>query len=87
MLQKSYNLSKLQYRSCYRGVKELDYLLCEFAITELPVFTESELVIYTEFLNQDDHDIFDFILEKKLPPQRMELIINKIRLFNQRPNK
>ncbi|CAG8493107.1 24861_t:CDS:1 [Dentiscutata erythropus] len=62
--------ARLLYQSRKRGILETDLLLSTFAKKFLNEFTESELKEYDELLNMPDWDIYEFVTNKKLAPER-----------------
>ena len=58
---------RLIYQSCYRGVKELDVLLCPFARDELGEFDAKTLASYEDLLALDDTSLWQ-ILSRQIPP-------------------
>ncbi|MDH5795958.1 MAG: succinate dehydrogenase assembly factor 2 [Anaplasmataceae bacterium] len=53
---------KLIYRSCYRGCKETDKMLCEFSREQVPLMDENKLNNYEKILDLDDRDIYNMII-------------------------
>lgn len=60
-------IMRLIYQSCYRGVKELDVLLCPFARAELAEFDAKTLASYEDLLALDDTTLWQ-ILSRQTPP-------------------
>jgi antitoxin CptB len=81
-MDKNLLLKKTIYKSLHRGCKENDVLIGKFAKTELFNFTENELLIYDNFLEEDDYDIYHWILNDNQPPNKYKNIINKIQKFH-----
>lgn len=76
-------LNMLIYRSWHRGSKETDILLGDFAKSELQNLTKQELEIYADLIEEDDWDIYEWILNEEVEiPEEYQAIIKKIRLFN-----
>lgn len=74
---------KILHRSCYRGCKEMDKLLGEFAVKNIDYLSEEELQAFALLLEQNDPDIYDWIVYKKEPKYKfLETIISKIGDFN-----
>lgn len=73
----------LIYRSWHRGSKETDILLGDFAKSEIHTLNEEELAIYTKLIEENDWDIYEWILNEEITiPQKYASIIAKIRTFN-----
>jgi antitoxin CptB len=76
-------INLLIYRSWHRGCKETDILLGNFAKSEIQTLNERELEIYHDLLNEDDWDIYEWILSPaSLFDEKYKDIIEKIRNFN-----
>lgn len=63
---------RLLYRSVYRGNKENDILLGQFARAHIAEFNEIELEQYALLLTAGDNDIYDWVARKAEPPQHMD---------------
>ena len=59
---------RLLYRSIYRGNKENDILLGQFARAHIASFSSSELDQYERLLDTGDNDIFDWVSGKSDVP-------------------
>ncbi len=71
---------KLLYRSNYRGCKETDFLIGQFAKAKLKDFENLEL--FEKFLNEDDGAIYDWILDKYEAPEEYQNLIKEIQIFH-----
>ena len=79
--QKEVNM--LIYKSWHRGCKETDILLGDFAKACILQLTALEISIYKELIEENDWDIYEWILnEASAIPQKYLAIIEKIRKFN-----
>jgi antitoxin CptB len=58
----------LLYRSVYRGNKENDILLGQFARAHIGAFGAAELDQYERLLQAGDNDIYDWVARKTAPP-------------------
>ena len=73
----------LIYRSWHRGSKETDILLGDFAKSQIHTLNEEELAVYTKLIEENDWDIYEWILNEEITvPQEYASIITKIRTFN-----
>ena len=63
---------RLLYRSVYRGNKENDILLGQFARAHIADFDASELTQYELLLTAGDNDIYDWVAGKARPPEHMD---------------
>jgi succinate dehydrogenase flavin-adding protein (antitoxin of CptAB toxin-antitoxin module) len=75
-------LKKVLYRSNYRGCKETDILIGKFATQELYNFTPDEFKLFQELLDENDWDIYNWLVGKTPPPERYQVLINQILDFN-----
>ena len=70
---------RLIYQSCYRGVKELDVLLCPFARAELPEYDEKTLASYEDLLALDDTTLWQILSRQIPPPENLNaLALNRL---------
>ena len=64
------NLRKrLIYRSQYRGTKEMDLLLGNFAMKYIKLFDETELNMFSDILDCEDDLIYKCLLDKESTPK------------------
>ncbi len=59
---------RLIFRSAHRGTKEMDLILGSFAAQHVLGFSEGELELYEEVLQQNDPDLYNWISGKEKPP-------------------
>ena len=80
---KNNELNRLIYNSWHRGCKETDILLGDFAKAQIHLLENKELLIYSELLEENDWDIYEWLLNEKATfPLKYKLILEKIRIFN-----
>ncbi len=73
---------RLLYRSVYRGNKENDILLGQFARAHISGFGEAELDQYERLLTAGDNDIYDWVAGKTVPPPDMDTpVLRKLMAF------
>jgi antitoxin CptB len=70
------------YKSIHRGCKENDILIGEFAKSELEKLSKTELLIYESFLEEDDLEIYNWLLGKEAVPEKYQKIALSIRNFH-----
>ncbi len=76
---------RLLYRSIYRGNKENDILLGQFARAHIAEFTAAELDQYERLLAIGDNDIYDWISGKTaVPPEADSPVLRKLLAFRVR---
>jgi antitoxin CptB len=73
---------RLLYRSIYRGNKENDILLGQFARAHIASFGSSELDQYERLLDTGDNDIFDWVSSKaEVPAEADTPVLRKLMAF------
>ena len=76
---------RLLYRSVYRGNKENDILLGQFARAHIAGFTAAELDQYERLLQAGDNDIYDWVSGKAaVPPEADTPVLRKLLAFRVR---
>jgi len=81
-MQNKIFIKQLLYRSIHRGCKETDFLIGEFAKEKIATFNEAKLELFQSFIQEDDLQIYDWILNKELPPQHYLEIKEDLRQFH-----
>ena len=75
-------LKKIGFRAWHRGFREADLILGAFADLRLPTMTAAELDLFETLLEEADHDLYDWIVERKpTPPQVDNTVMNEIKAF------
>ena len=76
---------RLLYRSVYRGNKENDILLGQFARAHVASFDAAELDQYERLLGEGDNDIFDWVSgQAEIPPEADTPVLRKLLAFRVR---
>jgi antitoxin CptB len=76
---------RLLYRSVYRGNKENDILLGQFARSHISEFDADELDQYERILATGDNDIFDWVTGKvPVPPDSDTPVLRRLMAFRVR---
>lgn len=76
---------RLLYRSVYRGNKENDILLGQFARAHIARFDALELDQYERLLAAGDHDIFDWVSGKaEVPAEQDTPVLRRLLAFRVR---
>ena len=76
---------RLLYRSVYRGNKENDILLGQFARAHIATFSQAELDQYERLLAQGDNDIFDWVSgQANVPAEVDSPVLRKFLAFRVR---
>jgi antitoxin CptB len=72
------NKQKIYWHS-RRGMLELDLLLMPFAQDVFDTLSHDNQLLYSELLEQEDQDLWSWLLERSEPPQaRLKPIITRI---------
>ena len=61
-------LARMRWK-CRRGMLELDLLLVPFVADHFEQLAYQDQVLYQEFLEQEDQDLFAWLLGLKEPPE------------------
>lgn len=56
-----HRLKRLQMRSMRRGIKEMDIILDRFARANLAGMTDADLSLYDAMLEENDHDLYQWV--------------------------
>lgn len=76
---------RLLYRSIYRGNKENDILLGQFARANISSFGPAELDQYEHLLGIGDNDIFDWVTGKvEIPAEEDTPVLRRLLAFRVR---
>lgn len=63
-------LKRLNMRSNYRGIKEMDLILKSFADRRLAEMSAAELDLYEDLLEENDHDLYQWVSGQGATPAR-----------------
>ena len=73
---------RLLYRSVYRGNKENDILLGQFARAHIAGFDAAELEQYERILQAGDNDIYDWVSGRlAIPPEVDSPVLRRLLAF------
>jgi antitoxin CptB len=72
-------LGRLRTRSMWRGIREMDLILRDFATRHLAAMDPEELDRYEALLGESDHDLLAWITGATSPPDRHAALIGRIR--------
>lgn len=61
---------KLYHRSRFRGCKETDIILGDFAASFLAEMNDAELYLYENLLEEDDGNIYKWVNGQLPPPEK-----------------
>lgn len=63
-------IKRLKMRSIRRGIKEMDLILMGYADRRLADLSEAELDLYEDLLEENDHDLYQWVSGQSATPQR-----------------
>ena len=72
-------LKRLKMRSMRRGIKEMDLILTAYADAHLAGLDEAGLDLYDRLLQENDHDLYQWISDQAPAPARYAPLIDLIR--------
>jgi len=76
---------RLLYRSVYRGNKENDILLGQFARAHIAELSEAELDQYERLLAASDNEIFDWVTgQAEVPAEADSPVLRRLKAFRVR---
>lgn len=73
-----HRLKRLQMRSMRRGIKEMDLILERFARAHLGAMDDAGLSLYDAMLNENDHDLYQWVTGQVTPPEGYGELIDAI---------
>ena len=75
-------LRELIHKSWHRGCKETDILLGKFARNSLGEMSDEFLNVYNEFIYEADWDIYAWITQEQITPEKYTEIVNVVQQFH-----
>lgn len=72
-------VKRAEFRSLHRGSKEMDLVLGQFARKHLAGLSEAELVVYEQLLEEEDALIWEWIVEKTVPPAHYAPLVARLK--------
>lgn len=72
-------LKKLRFRAWHRGFREADLILGPFADTHVQSLTPAELDTFEQLLEENDHDIFGWIVGRAEAPAEFATLVERMR--------
>lgn len=76
---REHKVKRLHMRSMRRGIKEMDLILPSYAATRLAHMDDSGLALYDSFLNENDHDLYQWVTGQTAPPDEYTALIAEIK--------
>lgn len=74
-------LKRLQMRSWRRGTKEMDMILGPFSDTELVGLNQAQIALYDAMLNENDHDLYQWVTAQTPTPEAYLDLLSNISKF------
>ena len=71
-------IKRLKMRSMRRGIKEMDLILSRFAEAQLSAMDDPALAIYDALLNENDHDLYQWVTGQSPAPAAFRPLIKDI---------
>ena len=72
-------LNKIEYRLKYRSTREMDLIFSKFWNYFKKNYSEKELIIFKKLIDEDDVDIYNWIIGFSDIPKNYTILIKKIR--------
>ncbi|MDQ2093429.1 succinate dehydrogenase assembly factor 2 [Rhodalgimonas zhirmunskyi] len=72
-------LKRLTMRSMRRGIKEMDLILMRYAEARLSVMDAAALDDYEALLEENDHDLYQWVSGQVPAPERFAPLVEDIR--------
>ena len=76
-----HRVKRLAMRSMRRGIKEMDLILSAFADAKLAAMTDAQLTVYDAMLDENDHDLYQWVTGQVEPTVPYGEVIDDIRGF------
>jgi len=74
-------LKRLKMRSWRRGTKEMDMILGPFSDTELAGLNQAQIALYDALLNENDHDLYQWVTAQAPTPEAYLDLLSDISKF------
>ena len=71
-------MKRIRMRANHRGMKEMDIILGRFSETELDGASDAALAEFETLMEENDQEIYGWILGRARPPRKFEALINRI---------
>lgn len=68
-------LKRLKMRSMRRGIREMDLILTAYAEHNLATMSDGALNNYEALLNENDHDLYQWVTGQTPAPERYQRLI------------
>lgn len=71
-------LRRLTMRSMRRGIREMDILMSRYAAARLEGLSDPDLDLYDTLLEENDHDLYQWVSGQVTAPDRYRAMIDDI---------
>ena len=79
---RDHRLRRLRMRSMRRGIREMDIILVAYAEQRLDALSEDELDTYDAMLEENDQELYAWVIGRVEPPARYASMIGEVsRIF------
>lgn len=75
---REHKIKRLYMRSIRRGIKEMDLILTSFADGHLAQMEDANLDLYSVMLDENDHDLYQWVTRQQPAPDRFAGLITDI---------
>ena len=75
---REHTVRRLYMRSMRRGIKEMDLILSAFAEAKLAEMSDAQIALYDALLNENDHDLYQWVTGQAPAPERFAQLISEI---------
>jgi antitoxin CptB len=73
-------VKRLAMRSMRRGIKEMDLILSAYSTDRLPDMSDVTLDLYDDLLDENDHDLYQWVTRQFAPKPEYSEMISDIQL-------
>ena len=75
---REHKIKRLYMRSIRRGIKEMDLILTSYADGHLAQMDDAGLELYAVMLDENDHDLYQWVTGQQPAPERFAALIADI---------
>lgn len=75
---RAHKIKRLAMRSMRRGIKEMDLILSAYADAHLEAMDDDTLDLYDQMLNENDHDLYQWVTGQVAAPAPYGALIGAI---------
>lgn len=75
---RAHKVKRLHMRSMRRGIKEMDLILSAYAADHLETMDDAGLTLYDNMLNENDHDLYQWVTGQVAVPDEYSELIARI---------